>query len=581
MPKVASTEFDHAEHATVDAQSFSHILQSLGDIVWYLDANRQFRFCNTAFETFTGYKEHALFGLRPPYQGRPLSGFIRDFMAEPRDCRSAPIEVGAPHPKTGRDMYFELRELVVRDEDGAVAGYACIATDISARKSMELELKASRHALFRQAYYDTLTGLPNRTHFMGIAPEMISGLVDEGGCGAFLLIDLDRFASVNDMLGHVAADSVLIELTDRLREEADRAGDYLARLSSDEFLLIRKRVKEGQDEDDLSRDCTALLAGLSKPLFSERRLLAVTASMGVSLFPEHGRSAEDLLRRAHSALHAAKRGGQQTWRIFDSSLCEEARERFALETDLQRSLATDDFTIHYQAKVDLASGAIVGAEALVRWNHPAMGSIPPSVFIPLAEETGLIIPLGERILTDACRFARLWNESSHAVRRVSVNLAPRQVLLDDFPPLLEACLARTGCRPEWLELDMTEHLLMSDEKRVDTLMQWLHTLGVKVAIDDLGPGHSAISSLTDAPVATVKIDRSLVAAAAAGGREAALVRSIAGMARELGITCLAEGIERAEVAALMRASGCDEGQGFFWNRPVPQAEFLAWAAERA
>lgn len=576
MPKVASSEIGTVLDASMSVGALSQVLQCLPDIVWYLDANREFRFCNTAFETFSGNGEHTLFGLHPPYHGRTLSNFIRDFMAEPRDCRAAPYEVAVPDPRTGRELHFEVREVVIHSEAGGIAGFACIATDITARKSVEGELKASRHALFRQAYYDPLTGLPNRLHYGGIAAEMVAGLLENGGRGAFLVIDLDRFAAVNDSLGHLAADNILIEIADRLREEADRNGDYLVRLNSDEFLLIRKRNRDGQGEEDLSRDCAALLASLSKPLFSERRLLTVTASVGVSLFPEHARCTEELLGLAYNALHAAKRGGQQTWRIFDEGLCEEARERYALERDLQKSIATDHFATHYQAKVDLKSGEIVGAEALMRWNHPEMGWIPPSIFIPLAEKTGLIIPLGERILMDACRFARLWNENGGRPRRVSVNLAPQQVLMDDFQPLLEACLARSGCRPEWLELDMTEHLLMSDERRVDPLMQWLHTLGVKVAIDDFGTGVSALSNLTYPAVATVKIDRSLVASAAFGGKAAAMVRSIAGIARELGIACLAEGIERPEEAALIRAAGCDEGQGFLWNRPMPQNDFLAW-----
>lgn len=579
MPKVATTRIGSGGLAHQVPEAVLQIVLSLSEIVWYLDADGHFRFCNAAFEAFTGYREQDLYGLRPPYPDKGLSRFISDFMAETRTCRDAAFEISAFHPQSGERIDLEIRELAIRDEEGAAVGYACIATDVTRRNAMEIELKANRHALLRQAFYDPLTGLPNHAHYVGTVAETIREIVSGGGRGSLMLIDLDRFGAVNESLGHAAGDCLLVELAERLRHEAQRSGSYLARLNSDEFLLIRER--HGAGDDEVAQDCAALLEGLSRPFFSERKLLAVTASVGVALFPDHAEAADALLDLAYKALFAAKRSGHGSWRIFDSSLSslsEDARDRYALESDLHRSIATDDFATHYQAKVDLRTGTIVGAESLMRWNHPVMGSIPPSMFIPLAEETGLIIPLGERILMDACRFARQWNESSDLPRRVSVNLSPRQVLVDGFRPLLEACLSRTGCRAEWLELDMTESLLMSDEKRVDRLMQWLHGLGVKVAVDDFGTGHSAISSLTYAPVATVKIDRSLVAAAATSGKAAAMVRSIAGLAKQLGITCLAEGIEHADDAALMRAFGCDEGQGFLWNRPMPQDDFLTWAA---
>ena len=553
----------------------ARIFLSLPDIVWCLDENRSFRLCNEAFEAFTGKTQQELVGQRPPFDGIELPQFIRGFMAHATECRADRGEHALRNPKTGLRIYFETTEIALKRPDGTPDGYVCIAHDMTRRKSLELELTASRNELFQHAYYDPMTGLPNLRHLAGKLAEASAVSATGGAKGALLKIDLDRFSAINETVGRASGDQVLVEISKRLREEVERSGDFLARLDGASFALI---VHRHAGRDDIARDCERLLTRISKPFFVEQKLLTVTASIGASCFPEHGDNPEQLLSQADSALLFAKRGGQNTWRIFDDSLIDEARERFELEADLRKSIESDNFTAHFQAKINLETGEIAGVEALMRWNHPEMGSIPPGVFIPLAEQTGLIIPLGERILTDACHFARHWNDGTRKPVRVSVNLSPRQVMLDDFIPLLKGCISRAGCKSEWLELEITESMMMSDPQRIDELMRGLSALGIAVSIDDFGTGYSAISSLTRYPIATLKIDRSFVHTRVDDGKPSAIARTIVAMARELGIKCVAEGIELATEADMLRKIGCDEGQGFLWHKPMPQEEFFRWIA---
>ncbi|HWU62220.1 MAG TPA: EAL domain-containing protein [Ensifer sp.] len=579
MPHSRASQSDNGSEPVAAAAAISdaeaRIFLSLPDVVWCLDQDRRFRLCNAAFETLTGATQQQLVGLRPPFDDIELPQFIRNFMAQSTECQAERGEHAVRNPKTGLRIYFETTEIALKRPDGTPDGYVCIAHDMTRRKNLELELTASRNELFQHAYYDPMTGLANLRHLAGKLAEAAAVANSGGADGALLKIDLDRFSAINETVGRASGDQVLVEIARRLRLEAEKNGDFLARLDGASFaMIVHRRTGRG----DVARDCERLLTRIAKPFFVEQKLLTVTASIGASCFPEHGDNPEQLLSQADSALLFAKRGGQNTWRIFDDSLIDEARERFELEADLRKSIEGNDFTAHFQAKINLKTGEIAGIEALMRWNHPEMGSIPPGVFIPLAEQTGLIIPLGERIMTDACHFARHWNDGHRKPVRVSVNLSPRQVMLDDFIPLLKGCISRAGCRPEWLELEITENMLMSDSQRIDELMRALSALGVTVAIDDFGTGYSAISSLTRYPVATLKIDRSFVHTRVSDGKPSAIARTIVAMARELGIKCVAEGIELATEADMLSKIGCDEGQGFLWHKPMPEEEFFRWVA---
>lgn len=557
---------------------FETVVRSLPDMVWFVDNKGQFQLANPAFERFAGLSQTELFQTRPNSPERAVAASLMEAGEIDGETGAARIvEKTVQHPRTGVEVFFEVIKVAVRSRSGEVDGYLYIARDMTHRKSLELELRASKNELIKQAYSDPLTGLHNRRHYSEKIEEILAATSATHGLGALLMIDLDRFSAINDSVGHTAGDVLLMEMARRIRKVADGHGGYVARLNGDEFVVALQNVT---GRDMVARVAERILTALSEPFFSGSWVLTVSGSIGIALFPEHAKRAEELLSYADNAMYEAKRGGQNTWRIFDESLIMQARERFELENDIRRGLSEGHFTSHFQAKIDLRTGEITGVEALMRWNHPERGTIPPAIFIPLAEETGLIVPLGEKILTDACHFARNWNDGSRKPIRVAVNLSPRQLMFDDFMPLLKACLSKTSCRPEWLELEITENILLSDEKRIDDLMHGLASLGVGISIDDFGTGYSAMSYLTRYPIETLKIDRSFVHDIVHTHKRAVLVKAIVSMARGLGMNTVAEGIESREEAVFMRDIGCNEGQGYLWHRPMPEDAFMDWARER-
>jgi diguanylate cyclase (GGDEF)-like protein/PAS domain S-box-containing protein len=555
------------------------IVATLPDMLWMTDNEGRIRLCNSSLERFTGHSQDQLRGRKLPIAGLRLPSFMQDNdHAGIKASGPNVLEVNVRHPRTGANVFLEIHKVAVRNDAGDIQGVVGVARDITVRKNLELELTASKSELQKQAFSDPLTGLPNRRHYTSKIEDMLAAALASGTIGAMMMIDLDRFSAINDSVGHAAGDILLTEMAARARKIAVTVGGYVARLNGDEFIVFVPDIGERQN---IGRIAEAFLTEIGKPFFSENRVLTISASIGIALIPEHSRSSSDLLIYADNAMFEAKRAGRNTWCIFDESLIFEARERFALEADIRRSMEANHFTSHYQAKIDLKTGEITGIEALMRWRHPERGNIPPAIFIPLAEETGLILPLGEKILTDACHFARIWNDGSRRPARIAVNLSPRQIMFDDFMPLLKSSLSKTGCRPEWLELEITENILLSDEQRVTELMQGLAALGVSIAIDDFGTGYSAMSYLTRYPINALKIDRSFVHQVTEDSKKAVLVKAIIAMASGLGMKSVAEGIETSHTAAYMRDIGCNEGQGFLWNRPMAQDDFMRWAADRA
>ena len=545
------------------------------DIVWALTVDGRLAYCNRAFEVFTGYTQQAFKGLSAPFPGLKLPSFVCEIQDGQDDLgKASNLQVVTKHPSTGSDVHFDIRRFDIADQSGQLPLRAAIARNVTYVRNLELDLTAARKELARLANTDPLTGLSNRRHFEDKLKNVIDTLEARAEQGALLMIDLDRFAAINDSVGNAAADIILVRIAERLRSVCDPAGVFLARPGSDEFAVILPNV---ESHDTLARFAERLLSAIAHPIYSEQRVLTVAASIGIAQIPQHGREVEELESFAETAIMEAKRLGGNTWRIFEDTLFDLARDRYELEADLRNALATDQFTSHYQAKIDLKTGEITGMEALMRWNSPERGNIPPAMFIPLAEETGLIVPLGERILTEACHFARHWNTSGRKPARVAVNLSPRQIMYDDFLPLLRNCLSRTGCRPDWIEIEVTESILLSYEKRVDDLMHELAALGIAIAIDDFGTGYSALSFLTRHPITTLKIDRSFVQRAPSDPKTSVLTRAIVAMANGLGMRTVAEGVETAEQAGFMRDIDCTEGQGFRWNKPMARDAFLVWA----
>jgi diguanylate cyclase (GGDEF)-like protein len=422
--------------------------------------------------------------------------------------------------------------------------------------------------------YDELTGLPNRTLFRDRIEQAILVAQRENGPAAVMLLDLDRFKEINDALGHQTGDQLLLELGARLRDGL-RASDTVARLGGDEFgVLLRTGAME--DSTELA---ARIHTALEEPFVVGELRLEVAASIGVVTYPEHGTDVDALLQHADVAMYVAKETHART-AVYDPEQDTNDAARLALAGELRRAIEGDELVVYYQPKADLASGRIVGAEALVRWQHPDRGLVPPNEFIPVVERTGLIKPLSRYVLAAALAQCAAWDRDGHELH-VSVNLTIPDLIDLDLPDRIAALLAETGARSEQLELEITESTILADPFRVRDVLNRLNEMGLRLAIDDFGTGYSSLAYLKRLPVQTIKIDRSFVMAMDESPNDATIVRSTIDLGRNLGLDIVAEGVETQNAWDALRDQGCTLAQGYFISRPVPAEELEALLWERA
>jgi len=451
---------------------------------------------------------------------------------------------------------------------------ALVAERTRALQQELAERKQAEERLRYQATHDDLTGLANRTLLQDRLDQSIHYANRSQRLLAVLLLDLDRFKIINDSLGHGAGDELLRGAARRL-EQAVREADTVARMGGDEFVILLAEVAEA---DDVGLVAKKILENLTRPYLIGGREITVTASLGVSLYPRDGADAATLLRNADVAMYRAKEEGD-TFCFYAPAMNKRMHETLELEADLRCALERGEFLLHYQPKVDLASGEITGAEALLRWQHPQRGLVAPGMFIPLAEETGLIIPIGEWVLATACAQVRAWQLQGLATVPVAVNLSARQFRKADLAEMVHRVLRESGLAPRLLELELTESMIMREPQAAAVTMQQLKALGVKLALDDFGTGYSSLNYLRRFPVDYLKIDRSFISDAASDPSAAAVATSIVAIAHSLGLHAIAEGVETREQLEFLRDCGCDSLQGYYFSRPVPAAEFAELVRE--
>lgn len=426
------------------------------------------------------------------------------------------------------------------------------------------------------AFHDSLTGLPNRALFARFVEESIRQSQRYRRQLAILLLDLDRFKVVNDTLGHNAGDEMLQEIAHRLKHDL-RESDFVARLGGDEFVVL---LPEYHDEAEVAEAAQRILNAVNGAIRIDGREVRMTASIGVALAPADGLDEETLLKHADIAMYHAKSQGKNAFKFYSSKLSESAVDRLAIEAGLGRAIENGEFVLHYQARVDAANDRIVGAEALLRWHRPGIGMVPPLSFIPIAEETGQIVAIGNWVLREACRQCMEWHRAGFSDFRVAVNLSARQFQDEGMLAEVRQVLTDTGMKPELLEFEITESMLMLDVERASSILGELRTVGTRTSIDDFGTGYSSLSTLKQFPLDVIKIDGSFVRGALEDRQDRSLTEAIVAVGHALDLTIVAEGVETAGHAELVRTLGCDELQGYHINRPLPALEFERFMVER-
>ncbi len=445
--------------------------------------------------------------------------------------------------------------------NGEMSNTIWIISDITERK-----LTAER--IHHLAYYDAITGLPNRSLLIKLTEQALAEARRDKSSGALMFIDLNRFKPINDTLGHAAGNALLRGVGERFRDVM-RDADVVARIGDDEFVVA---LFDNAHNEKAAVVAQRLLASLDKPFMIEGHALTIGASVGISVYPEDGNTVEALLHNAAIALDRAKQGGVSTCVFFSHEMNQRSVEKLQLEAGLRQALINNELVLHYQPKVDLLDGSIIGAEVLVRWQHPERGLVPPAEFIPVAEESGLIVAIGNWVLEHTCAQARLWHEAGMAPIRVAANLSARQFgsgLVDGVRNLL----LRHQLPPHWLELEITESMLMNSAEQVIDMMDEITGLGITLSLDDFGTGYSSLSYLKRFPIETIKIDRSFVRGIPEDSDDCAIAAAIVSMSKQLKLRVIAEGVETVAQAQFMRDLGCEEIQGYLFSAPVPAKEF--------
>jgi diguanylate cyclase (GGDEF)-like protein/PAS domain S-box-containing protein len=545
-------------------------LNCIGDAVICTDITGNINFLNLVAEKMTGWT-------RREAAGRPMAEVFRILDALSHQTTPDPMEIAVEQNRTvhlppncvlvrrdGFETPIEDSVAPVHDREGQAMGAVIVFRDVSAARAMTLQMTHS-------AQHDFLTGLPNRMLVEDRIAQSIILASRHRGKLAVLFLDLDGFKHINDSLGHAIGDKLLKSVAGRL-VDCVRASDTVSRQGGDEFVILLSEVAQ---VDDAAISARRILMMLTAPHSIDDRDLHVTASIGVSVYPDDGLDAETLIQNADTAMYQAKENGRQGYQFFKPTMNVRAVERQSIEESLRRALERNEFALHYQPKINLKTGAITGAEALIRWTHPTQGPMPPGKFIPVAEDCGLILRIGNWALREACKQARIWENAGLPASTMAVNISAMEFRDEHFLEGVFAILRETGLDPRSLELELTEGVLMKRAECTESILDALRASGVRLAVDDFGTGYSSLSYLRKFPIDALKIDQSFIRQISTAPDDTAIVTAMISMGRSLKLRVVAEGVETQEELAFLQAHQCDEAQGYYFSRPVPPDQFAS------
>lgn len=555
--QASNQALEAANHALeASEERFRAVAEAASDWIWEVDGQLALTYLSARFSEVTGY---------------PQALWLGQDIGELLTCDTTPLELWLRklseensagdlrctyRDESGQPRHCRLSARPIFDKDNVV-GYRGTASDITDEVAAHAQIQ-------HLSMHDALTGLPNRNKLARYLDEVLL-LKEHAPPLSLLMIDLDNFKPINDSLGHPAGDAVLQEVATRLRE-CTREHDLVARLGGDEFVVVLNGMDSHQEIDKF---CTRLIGSLHQPILYEQHPLHIGASVGIALSRRHGFVASDLIRYADIALYQAKSDGKNTWCYFEAHMSDQIQTRRQMEDDLRHALKHNEFVLHYQPRYKVDGKHIVSVEALVRWQHPTQGLLGPDVFIPLAEQTDLIVPLGRWVLREACETALDWPSEI----LLSVNLSPAQFALSDVVEDVREVLVATRFPASRLELEITENVMLNDTDGALTTMNQLKELGVRLNMDDFGTGYSSLGYLRAYPFDGIKIDKRFIASISSGTNDRAVVQAIIGLGKAMGLTVTAEGVETEEQLAILGKDQCNEVQGYFMSRPIDKAAF--------
>lgn len=546
----------------------ARVFESSGEAILITDAKSLVVAVNHAFVEMSGYQSEEVLGKNPNIlaSGRHDVDFYRAMWEDINNYGYWQGEIWDKH-KRGRIYPKWMSITAVRDTKGEVTNYISIARDTTEQTEAEKNI----HFL---AYYDVLTGLPNRTLLRDRLGQMIAVSHRDHNQFALLFMDLDRFKYINDSMGHSVGDRLLQAVALRIQQHV-REEDTVARLGGDEFIVLLRDT----GENGAAVVARKLLEALATPYDLEGHVISTQASIGICIFPEHAQDADTLIKNADMAMYSAKEVGRNNYQFFKPEMNFRVDLLFSMEKDLRLALERGEFYLNYQPQVDLATGKLCGVETLIRWNHPEKGAISPAEFIPVAEETGQIVAIGEWVLRTACAQMVEWRKAGLADITLAVNLSMRQLRQPVLIDLVKSVLAESGLEPQFLELEITEGIMMGDNQIAMRFLGEMDNLGVHLSIDDFGTGFSSLNYLKKLPVDKLKIDQSFVRDIETDESDAAIIRSIISLGHRLNLRVIAEGVETQEQLDFLRIRGCDEMQGYFYARPMSAESFAEFVKD--
>ena len=543
-------------------------LNSIGDAVLCTDISGNITYLNLVAETMTGWQREAA-------TGKPLAEVFRIVDGATRETSRNPMEMAVEQNRTvgltvncvlirrdGFESAIEDSAAPIHDRAGRITGAVIVFHDVSAARAMSVQMTHS-------AQHDLLTSLPNRLLLNDRVTQAIALARRQNKPTAVIFLDLDRFKYINDSLGHAIGDELLQSVSKRLLANV-RASDTVSRQGGDEFVILLSEITHLGDAATSARK---ILLSLNAPHSIRGQDLRIDGSIGISVYPEDGQDAETLIKNADTAMYHAKESGRNNFQFFKAEMNLKAVERQSLESSLRCALEREEFLLHYQPKVNLDTGEITGVEALIRWRQPHRGLVPPSQFVPIAEDCGLILQIGRWVLREACRQARAWQKAGLPLLPIAVNVSAVEFRDEGFVGGVRAILSETGLEARYLELELTEGVLMEHAESTAAVLQELKTMGVHLAVDDFGTGYSSLSYLQQFPIDVLKIDQSFVHRITGDPDDSQIVSAIISMGKSLKHLVVAEGIETQEQSAFLQAQHCAEGQGYHFSRPLAAAQF--------